>query len=255
MKKVIHDDQEKDDLFQEDVDIHHQKRRKSIRMIAIIILLCFGSMVVTPVMINLNVPSLQFLKESFRLNKEPEIQKLRKCIATITVENRKGTGFNIDEKGLIVTNAHVVQNAEHVFISFYQGKNFQGTVIEIYPTVDLAIIQVDGGDLPKLELEQNFKGNQGDKVLIIGNPLEYSGIANKGVIKGNAAVKNIDVPVLLIEAPVNKGNSGSPVINEEGNVVGVIFATINLKKSETKLGAAIPIQYIVNKLTKRKMME
>ncbi len=242
---IDHEYVEEEDIEEEYIEeeyIEDYKSRKIIRIVAAITVLCVLFLIATPLFTNLNLPSLDFLKESSELTQEAHVKKLQESITTITVGNRKGTGFNIDENGLIVTNAHVVKDAKNVWVSFYKGKEFKGEVWKLYPHIDLALIKIEGKALPKLELAQNTEVKHGDEVLIIGNPLDYTGVANKGLIYGMSKVMGIDEPILLIDGPVNKGNSGSPVINKKGEVIGVIFATINSDKTEEKkLGAAIPI--------------
>ncbi len=246
------DENQNDDLFEEKY-VEDDKSKKTIRIIALVTALCLLIMIITPLFRNLNLPSLNFLKESFKLTQKPEIEQLQQSIVTITVNGKKGTGFNIDEKGLIVTNAHVVENKKKVPIKFYKGRQFNGEVSKVYPDIDVALIEIDGKDLPKLELDENSEINKNDEILIIGNPLNYNGVANKGVIYGKAKVKGLDVPILLVDAPVNKGNSGSPVINEKEEVIGVIFATVNNENLDGKeLGAAIPIEYLKNKIDIKK---
>ena len=236
------------DDFKEEV-IEGYKSRKAIRIIASITALCLVLVVTTPIFTNINLPTLDFLKESLRLTQKTEVKKIQKSIATITVENRKGTGFNIDEKGLIITNAHVVQNAKNVLVSFYKGKEYKGKIWELYPSIDLAVIKIEGNELPKLALAKEPDINHGDEVLIIGNPLAYTGIANRGVIYGISKVQELEEPILLIDGPVNKGNSGSPVLNSQGEVIGVIFAIINYGDiNEKKLGGAIPIEYLLKQI-------
>lgn len=236
------------DGTEENEKIDDFKRKNIIRTIALITALFFVFMIVTPLAENLNLPSLKFLNESFKLTQSSEVKEFQRAIATINVGAKKGTGFNIKDEGLIVTNAHVVENEKNVTVRFYKGKSFTGEVWQLYNDLDIALIKMDAKDLPKLEIEQNFKSKNGDEVLIIGNPLEYEGIANKGIIQGMARVSGIDVPVLLIEAPINRGHSGSPVINVDGKVIGIVFATVNNEDyRDSIMGVAIPIEYLQNK--------
>ncbi|MDR5658398.1 serine protease [Serpentinicella sp. ANB-PHB4] len=228
--------------IEEEQNIDNYKRRKSIRIIALVTAICLGIMIMGPIFTNLSLPSLEFLKESSQLTQKPEIKEFQKSIVTIMVDNKRGTGFNIKEDGLIVTNAHVVEDRESVIVSFYKGEIFQGKVSKVYEGIDLALIEIEAKKLPKLALGERLEINEEDEVLIIGNPLHYEAIANKGVVVGLTKIKGTRESILLIDAPVNRGNSGSPVINDDGEVIGVIFATISDENfSDRKLGAAIPI--------------
>lgn len=246
-KDNLNPDNDNDDYIIDDIE--DGKRKKVMRIVAFITIICLVFLIATPIVANLNLPALHFLKESFKLTQKTEVKEFQKSITTITVENRKGTGFNIDEKGLIVTNAHVVKNAEDVLVSFYKGKAFKGKVWKLYPHIDLALIKIEGKALPRLELAYHSDINSVEEVLIIGNPLSFEGVANKGVFYGMTDVKGMDKPIILIDGTVNKGHSGSPVINNEGEVIGVIFGTISMDKLEGKnLGAVIPIEYLLKEI-------
>lgn len=85
----------------------------------------------------------------------------------------------------------------------------------------------------------------GDKVLVIGNPLQFSQIVIEGELAGEILLDGWDVPVFMIKAPVYKGSSGSPVINRAGKVVAVIFATLISDVQKEKIGLAVPVSYII----------
>jgi serine protease Do len=190
----------------------------------------------------INIPVIDFLKTSYRLSKLDSIQEAKKAVVTIEGENSKGTGFNIEENGLIITNSHVVANMKTIYIYFPNGEVFQGSVIKDNPEYDLAIVDITGTNLPVLSLQQELNWIENDHIYIIGNPLSYTQIANEGkIINSNNASS-----VLQITAPVYRGNSGSPVLTEKNEVIGVVYATTvpTIKSGEKATGLVVPVQRV-----------
>lgn len=203
-----------------------------------------------------NIPALRFVEVSNRLSNQPEVKEYKKSVVTIEWDGVKGTGFNVDHNGLIVTNNHVVEHTHRVNVHMKSGNSYPGKVIANYPELDLAIVDIDANNLPFLPLsfDKEWEPKQGEKIIFIGNPLSFTQIANQGTILGNVLLKDWEIPVMMIEAPIYKGNSGSPVIDHQGEVIGVIFATLQNPNMATKeiIGAAIPsyhLEAILSKVT------
>ena len=192
-----------------------------------------------------SIPAVKFLKTSAALSANEEIKQYKQSVAVIETDDGKGTGFLYDEAGLVLTNYHVIEGYDSVTVAFPKHGLFEGTVLETYPDIDLAIMKVDTEDsgVPVLPLATAFDTERGEEVYFIGNPLRFTGIANEGEVLGLTNVKSKEKPVVMMHAPVYKGNSGSPVINKSGHVIGVVFATL-FDDDEGRVGLFIPVDYL-----------
>ncbi|MGI6065673.1 MAG: S1C family serine protease [Bacillota bacterium] len=194
----------------------------------------------------ISLPSLDFLAESWNLSQNQDVRTYRQAVTAVKADGRRGTGFNIDPNGLIVTNYHVVKEAKEASISFEHGAIYQGKEIIAFPEVDLALVNIGGEKLPALALSKE-QALAGDKVIVIGNPLGFPRVAAQGEVLGNVLLKGWTKPVLMIKGPIYHGSSGSPVLNEKGKVVGVVFATLIRSEkadAEENIGLAVPIAYL-----------
>lgn len=200
----------------------------------------------------INIPAIQFLKISRKLSQNPDIQQYKKAVVVVESNNSRGTGFNIAPEGIIVTNHHVIDHATTISIRFQDGKVFRAQVIVSDADNDLAVLQIQTENiefdlnLPSLVLANEMDWEKGDLIYFIGNPLSFSQIANQGQILDTVPMTERSMDALIIDAPVYKGNSGSPVINQDGKVVAVIYATTTYIQGQDKqrVGLAIPITYL-----------
>ena len=187
-----------------------------------------------------SIPAIEFLKTSAKLSLQEDIASYKKAVVVISTEDSKGTGFSISNDGTIITNNHVVEGNETVTVNFPEDGMFQANVVHTYPSVDLAVLKIEGKDLPYLQLAEQTAFEDDEHIYFIGNPLSFSGIANEGKIIDFIQLSDWDTPVVMIKAPVYRGNSGSPILNEEGQVIGVIFATLD-HDTYGKVGLFVPI--------------
>jgi serine protease Do len=235
-----------DEEFDEKEDFRRKTRGKWIKVaagtLAIVLLINMLSVWVNVI----NIPALDFVKTSIRLSKIESIQLSKEAVVTIEGDGTKGTGFNIREDGLIVTNSHVVAEISPITVYFSDGNVFQGKIVADDPELDIALVEIKGKDLPVLSLQEDADFKVNDPVYVIGNPLSFTQIANEGLIEGMTYVINRSVPVLQISAPVYRGNSGSPVLDKDFRVIGVVYATTVPKvgSGTRSSGLVIPIESI-----------
>jgi serine protease Do len=153
----------------------------------------------------------------------------------------QGSGFFITADGYAVTNNHVVQNAETVQVTTDDGKTLSAKVIGADPRSDLALIKVDGSSFPFVKLSDN-PPRVGDWVIAVGNPFGLGGTVTAGIV--SARGRDIGAgpydDFVQIDAPVNKGNSGGPTFDVDGNVIGVNTAIFSPSGGSVGIAFAIP---------------
>ncbi|RYG72891.1 serine protease [Lentibacillus lipolyticus] len=190
-----------------------------------------------------SIPAIDFLLTSSKLSVQDTIQSYKKSVVVIETDDGRGTGFSISDDGTVLTNYHVVEGQDTVTVAFPDQGLVSGEVVETHPDVDLAVLEVGGEHWPHLDLAEEKAWKQENRqVYFIGNPLRFNGIANKGTVLEPITLEGWDKSVVMMEAPVYRGNSGSPVINQDGKVIGVVFATLQ-HDTHGRVGLFIPIEY------------
>ncbi|MGH6681264.1 MAG: trypsin-like peptidase domain-containing protein, partial [Bradyrhizobium sp.] len=152
-----------------------------------------------------------------------------------------GSGFFISPDGYAVTNNHVVDKAESVKIITDDGQTHEAKVIGTDPRTDLALIKVEGGPFPYVKLSDKTP-RIGDWVLAVGNPFGLGGTVTAGIVSARGRDINSSPydDFIQIDAPVNKGNSGGPTFDTEGNVIGVNTAIYSPSGGSVGIAFAIP---------------
>ena len=161
------------------------------------------------------------------------------------VREGSGSGFVIDASGLIVTNYHVVQDAERVTVTLGDGRAFKAAVVGMDPEIDVALLQVRAPEpLAAAPLGRSGTLRVGEWVCAIGNPLGYPHSVTVGVISFlGRKVLNPSLDALIqTDAAITFGNSGGPLINARGEVVGVTAA---ISSQAANIGFAVPIDQVV----------
>src|ERR1035437_8153899 len=164
----------------------------------------------------------------------------------------QGSGFFISGDGFAVTNNHVVDKAESVQVTADDGKTHTAKVIGTDPRTDLALIKVEGGPFPYVKLSDKSP-RIGDWVLAVGNPFGLGGTVTAGIVsaRGRDIGASAYDDFIQIDAPVNKGNSGGPTFDTEGNVIGVNTAIFSPSGGSVGIAFAIPadtVTSVINQL-------
>lgn len=185
--------------------------------------------------------AVDFLRTSAQLSQQETVQAQKESVVSVVTPDGSGTGFIISEDGTILTNHHVIDGYDRVSVVLPDDRRFMADVTESYPESDMAVLEAeDESGLPSLELADAYRLQEGDPVTFIGNPLSFRGVANKGKVIGPVRVSGMEEPVIMMEAPVYRGNSGSPVLDAEGLVAGIVFATLN-HEVEGTVGLFVPV--------------
>ena len=155
----------------------------------------------------------------------------------------KGSGFVIDSSGIIVTNNHVVKDAKTVTVTMADGNTYPAKILGTDPKTDLAVLKITAGHpLPYLELGDSTKVVPGEWVIAMGNPFGLDGTVTAGIV--SALGRDIgDGPYdkfIQIDAPINEGNSGGPLFDQQGQVIGVNTAILSPSGGSVGIGFAIP---------------
>lgn len=169
-------------------------------------------------------------------------RRVSPAVVGIRVQGGAGSGVIIRRDGVILTNAHVVENSRSVIVQLANGTEVQGQVLGQDPTVDIAVVRIPGSDLPVAPLSDSDRLEVGQAAIAIGNPFGLERTVTTGII--SALQRNIGPrgpgadELIQTDAAINPGNSGGPLLNSAGQVVGINTAAI---PAAVGLGFAVPI--------------
>ena len=158
----------------------------------------------------------------------------------------QGTGFFQSPDGYIITNNHIVENATKVTVTTVQGEEYTAKVVGTDPRSDLALIKIEGKNFPAVELGDSSQLKVGEWVLAIGNPLGMEHTVTAGIVsaKGRQLGTGLNVPdyqdYIQTDAAINRGNSGGPLVNLKGEVVGINSNILSPTGGNIGIGFAIP---------------
>ena len=155
----------------------------------------------------------------------------------------QGSGFIISQDGYILTNNHLVSDAEKVTVKLSDERQFDAEIIGTDPDSDVAVIKIDSEDMPHLELADSDDVEVGEWVLAVGNPFGLSHSVTAGIVSASGR-SGVGIATyedfIQTDAAINPGNSGGPLLNLEGRVIGINTAIISRTGGNLGIGLAIP---------------
>ena len=187
----------------------------------------------------------------------PELRKFFKDVPRTPRHGQSGLGSGviIDTSGVILTNSHVVRDGREITVRLHDGREFKASKVHTDPKADLAVLRIEGADhLTAARLGNSDEAEVGDWVLALGNPFGLEGTVTAGIVsaKGRGIGLNERENYIQTDAAINPGNSGGPLVNLDGEVIGINTAISSNSGGNEGVGFAIPInqaKWIARQLT------
>ncbi|UMZ74485.1 S1 family peptidase [Natranaerofaba carboxydovora] len=261
LEEFTEEDFDEDSSYLED---QYRRRKIFFRITGSVLLVVFVIFVLSNFLRIFTLPPLDFIHKSGELLEDPKISGLQKSVVQIQVdggggpgvrkETFRGSGFNIKEDGFIVTNRHVVENGSMMTVTFEEDGVYRVEEVIIPSTnLDLAFLRLqDANDLPSVKMSEDPNMSIDDEVIIIGNPLGFTRIAKEGKLVNVVKTGNAE-PLLEVYAPIYPGSSGSPIFDDEGKVVGIIYAARKINEDEVR-GIAFNTKEIIDVLKEKNIL-
>jgi serine protease Do len=177
-------------------------------------------------------------------------QTVGPAVVSVRTDQGLGSGVIYDASGLILTNAHVVDGAHSITIGMVDGRHFPGTVVGADTGFDVAVIKVDGTNLPTATLGDSANMQVGDAVVAIGNPFGFDHTLTTGVVSAlNRPISegqgSYNQPMIQTDAAINPGNSGGPLLDLNGQVMGITTLVAAPQGIPAQgLGFAVPVDTV-----------
>ncbi len=178
-----------------------------------------------------------FFRDFFGKDAFPQLPKQQ-------LQQGQGSGFIVDSEGIILTNAHVVIGADKVTVKLRDGRIFKGEVRGVDEPSDLAVVKIEGENLPVAPLGDSSELQVGDWAIAVGNPLGLDNTVTLGIISTlNRSSAQVGIPdkrldFIQTDTAINPGNSGGPLLNDRGEVIGINTA---IRAGAEGIGFAIPV--------------
>jgi serine protease Do len=192
-----------------------------------------------------DLPDIPGLQEFFRgFGRNGPRQAPRGDVPTRGV----GSGFIVSDDGYILTNAHVVDGAEHVIVRLTDRREFKAKVVGIDKMSDIAVLKIDAKSLPVVKLGKSSEANVGEWVVAIGSPFGFDNSVTAGIVsaKGRPLPDSPYVNFIQTDVAVNPGNSGGPLFNLAGEVIGINSQIYSRNGGYQGISFAIPIEVALN---------
>ena len=215
---------------------------------------------VGPAVVSISVTQIRYVRESpFALSQDPFDRFFNRFfpgrIYGEEVSNL-GSGVIVDGRGVVVTNEHVVRNAKEIKVSLPDGRTFDGTLVSSDPNYDLAVLRIEGDDLPVAPVGDSDDLLVGEWAIALGNPFgfllnSYQPTVTVGVVSATHRDVKLDEgsaiykEMIQTDAAINPGNSGGPLVNAAGEVVGINTFIFSTSGGSVGIGFAIPINTVV----------
>ena len=155
-----------------------------------------------------------------------------------------GSGFIIEDDGYIITNHHVIEDADEIIVRMADRREFEAELIGSDPLSDVALLKIDADDLPTLKLGDSKVLKPGEWVVAIGSPFNFEQSVTAGIVsaKGRSTNQQQYVPFIQTDVAINRGNSGGPLLNLDGEVVGINSWILSSGGGYMGLSFSIPIE-------------
>jgi serine protease Do len=155
-----------------------------------------------------------------------------------------GSGFIFDASGLVLTNHHVIENADEIIVRLADRREFEAELVGSDAETDIAVLRIPSNNLPTLRFGDSNALRQGEWVIAIGSPFQFEQSVTAGIVsaKGRTQVQQQYVPFIQTDVAINRGNSGGPLIRTDGTVVGINSWILSSHGGNIGLSFAIPIE-------------
>ncbi|NDF59225.1 MAG: Do family serine endopeptidase, partial [Burkholderiaceae bacterium] len=157
------------------------------------------------------------------------------------IERGVGSGFIIDSNGIVMTNAHVVEGATTIYVTLTDKREFKAKLLGADKRTDLAVLKIDATGLPKLPLGDSSKVKVGEWVVAIGSPFGLENTVTAGIVSAKSRDTGDYLPFIQTDVAVNPGNSGGPLLNTAGQVIGINSQIFSRSGGYMGISFAIPI--------------